>query len=704
MNIIDGIISGFVIDVRKIIENEFPDTETEAIALQLFLYKHKLFLENFSANMNLSVIAGEYHLKNAKEQLFSNKFKYSNAGNYKSLYNSKYSSKYKKEIEIIDNYVQFSTSLYEKLIINSNIHLSNHQEKALYLNASREIIVHDYVVELNDAIAIITNTGDSEKFDKCLFTFNVKMAEIDDKLFCNQEVLSDLIRAKNVLSKDLEYSTIAKILLEKCKFLIFKISKRLSEIYPEGIIDDAHHDVSSPKNILCDDKIINIKHYKYFYSFFKDLELYYQNNNYPLTNNHSDLIKRLENKKIETLMEIHLLSKFIICQVKNNRSNTEYNYLKYFHLLLSELYRLKEKDSNKNEKFNNNVYIEAEILINCNEFKCDAIHFVKDVKQLILKKDEIHIDILHLKIKELEQKAEKIITFQEEYNFNIYFVYKILAEIYRDFFEIIKNINFKEYLQLKEISNNYYSTFNKLKNSLSWSMKNCIQPYYLPYCECVKHIKTESSEIEIDVFLDSAYILPINYKKKRNELIIFKTSLQDSSQYISEKIANNAIKDLKNQINQAVKETKDVINSTEKNQAATFIQLLGIFAAIITFVLGSISIYPKLSDINAIVFFMISFALSLILFVIGIQYIINNIRDCECNPNNKNIKSKKYSFNLITFCFLLLTILIYFLVKSKDSKIDTENDSKKIQIENNVSKSLLINEEAGHEKKSIEKK
>ncbi|GEM_PF-4511735 len=671
--------------------NEKIDHDSQNLSESDLLYRYYQLYSGFSESINFSIIAGEYHLSKISDILSSVR------NNIAKIDAKVLQLSIGKDDESIGKIKELGTNMryflecYNKLVSNTKIH-SDYRQKGLYINATLSEII-DFNRLINDLQDIVTDSSSNKKFDFYLFQLNVKMAEIDDRLICDKSILRDLVKAKKELTEKLVSLPIAEILLEKCRFFIYKIARRLKEKYVY-VIDDQYE---GGKNILEDKEIIDENAYKYFGQFHGYVNQQYNIDNFRFETSVSiALTKKLENKKLENLREIHYLSKFILLHSKEK--NCDYKF--YFNLLLAELNKFKNADESIGMNFNEYAYFQAEILLLNSELKCDVDIFFSKVDR-IFKDPNNSFSMLISELKKIQQKAKIIIEKQWRNSYNGFFVYKILVELFSDFFETLIKSDFKNgnLTDIDEIRNSFSDALLEYKNSLEWIKSKCLQPYYLPYNDCMVKVK------EKNIFLDSTYILPINFEKKQEKISKFEDILQKSFLFITRMQHEYNLDEMKKTIRTIEDEHKTNIENTktglkdelEKTKGlvtkmnATFIELIGIFAAIITFVLGSISIYPKLNDLKAVVLFMIAFALSLMLFVMGLQYVVSNFKNKDEDKLNtdkpKRMRINEFINNYLPHLFLsiLVAIIIYFFVTIKDTKIDTGKENE-IRIEDNLIK------------------
>ena len=177
----------------------------------------------------------------------------------------------------------------------------------------------------------------------------------------------------------------------------------------------------------------------------------------------------------------------------------------------------------------------------------------------------------HIKFEDFKVEVDKIDNLQLQtkiYNFHPY--EKAIEYLLNEIDINIKDgVDKKKILEKQQLLEKYY---NKLKNAISWCQGQDYYPFQLPYWECLHKI----NDANIIVFIPSSFTRPLNYNAL-DEL---------HSKYVTKIAAINEqirIWDDKKEI----LELKQQLDSHQK----TYIQILGLFTAILTFLFGTINIF-----------------------------------------------------------------------------------------------------------------
>lgn len=177
----------------------------------------------------------------------------------------------------------------------------------------------------------------------------------------------------------------------------------------------------------------------------------------------------------------------------------------------------------------------------------------------------------HIKFEDFKVEIDKIDDLQLQtkiYNFHPY--EKAIEYLLNEIDMNIKDgVDKKKILEKQQLLEKYY---NKLKNAISWCQGQDYYPFQLPYKECLHKI----NDANIILFVPSSFTRPLNY----NALDELHSKYATKIAAINEQIR---IWDDKKEI----LELKQQLDSHQK----TYIQILGLFTAILTFLFGTINIF-----------------------------------------------------------------------------------------------------------------
>lgn len=176
------------------------------------------------------------------------------------------------------------------------------------------------------------------------------------------------------------------------------------------------------------------------------------------------------------------------------------------------------------------------------------------------------------------------------------------------------------------------------------------------------------------MLVDSAYILPSNYlhlkdaalEKQRN-LNELESSILNSffelDNKVNDKRINKIIDDNEKKLSGLEAKINEGTEKKIKENQVSYIQIIGLYASIITFVLGSISIIPKFEyAYTNILIFMLMFASCLCLFV----FLLKTLFDSS-NKNRYELSSQDY-FAFLLFLVVFLGSICIISVNRKNDK------------------------------------
>lgn len=214
---------------------------------------------------------------------------------------------------------------------------------------------------------------------------------------------------------------------------------------------------------------------------------------------------------------------------------------------------------------------------------------------------------------------------------------------------IVNNNLQKENLSINEIeesesfiNNKLEPEYQKYKANMEWSLQHSNFIYRVAYDECIID----------DIFIYSSFVLPAPNKEARDKYEILSSNYQT----------------LKTQI-EPLKKVSSLLLEVSKNRIQV-IELMGIFLAVIAFVMSSVSGFNFVTDIWSAFLFMIIFGTCLISFLLVLILITRH---------NENI-FKRHRWMILGFYIVMLG-LMYGL----STKIDNNNISNKEKQENNIS-------------------
>lgn len=209
-----------------------------------------------------------------------------------------------------------------------------------------------------------------------------------------------------------------------------------------------------------------------------------------------------------------------------------------------------------------------------------------------------------------KELIEEIVTLQKETcisNFHPhkkaveYLIKSIKSDLQASNF--LEEIECEKFLMLEE-------SLKNLEKSINWCKEQRYYPFQLMYNECI----SANAQLGIVIFTPSSYSKPIRYNELEEELQQLKSEVH---------LLKNKI-ELKNELQEIVVIKEDI----EKNKRSS-IEILGLFTAIITFLVGCISIFQGQKEgitLTEQIQYSISLGIILLMFVCMI-YIITLPRE-----------------------------------------------------------------------------
>ena len=326
---------------------------------------------------------------------------------------------------------------------------------------------------------------------------------------------------------------------------------------------------------------------------------------------------------------------------------------------------------------------------NFKNFTCQNIHlyikYYKDIDKNIVKLDEI---INWLKNwKEQSVDLYEKITRNAIYNYacnnrfslfaeeckdknELYKVYKSISNNDKNYFlqyKLIKRVTQLINDELKENSSsitlaqieeiepllkNIEEEYKEYKKNIQWIVEHIYFIYRVSFDECIID----------EIFIYSSFLLPLDIRKSKNDY---------------ERVSDD-FRVLKSQI-EPLKRIVQFDEKIEKHDTKT-IELMGLFSAIIAFIMASIPTFKYMENIFDVGIFLIVFATALISFLLVLLFIT------RYNKKVKNFTTSFYAF------YVIIILLIVAILNSKDDnhKITTLQQTEKTVIEEKITSNKTV--------------
>ena len=327
---------------------------------------------------------------------------------------------------------------------------------------------------------------------------------------------------------------------------------------------------------------------------------------------------------------------------------------------------------------------------NFEEFTCRNIHlyikYYKDIDKNIVKLDEI--------INWLENWKEQSVDLYEKitrnaiYNYacnnrfslfaeeckdknELYKVYKSISNNDKNYFlqyKLIKRVTQLINDELKENSTsitltqieeiepllkNIEEEYKEYKKNIQWILEHIYFIYRVSFDECIID----------EIFIYSSFLLPLDIRKSKNDY---------------ERVSDD-FRVLKSQI-EPLKRIVQFDEKVEKHDTKT-IELMGLFTAIIAFVMGSIPTFQYLKNIYDVGIFFIVFATSLISFLLVLLLITRKTRI-----------NRRFWYQLILIVIFYIAMIVFttYLSNKKDTTQTIQLQTEKTVIEEKITSNKTV--------------
>ena len=324
------------------------------------------------------------------------------------------------------------------------------------------------------------------------------------------------------------------------------------------------------------------------------------------------------------------------------------------------------------------------------KFTCQDIHlyikYYKDIEKDVAKLDKIINWLKNWKKKSVDS-YEKIIR-NAIYNYacnnrfslfaeeckdkrELYKVYKNISNNDKNFFlqyKLIKRVTQLINDELKENSTsitlaqieeiepllkNIEEEYKEYKKNIQWIVEHIYFIYRVSFEECI-----------IDkIFIYSSFLLPLDIRKSKNDY----------------EIVSDDFRVLKSQI-EPLKRIVQFDEKIEKRDTKT-IELMGLFSAIIAFVMGSIPTFQYMKNIYDVGIFFVAFASSLISFLLVLLLITRKTRI-----------NRRFWYQLILIVIFYIAMIVFttYLSNKKDTTQTIQLQTEKTIIEEKITSNKAI--------------
>lgn len=558
--------------------------------------------ENVFLYLNLSVLSGEYlidknsffkEINKSTQSEIDTLLSSSEESTKDSISENVADSKTKKNetkifIKAIENYKKLAKITNDNLDFQLQTEIQKDDFYTQKINVESEIDKLFFDIIDNEF-----SEDDNIKLFYLIFLLNLRLSELDEYLDSSKGCIDELEKVYDYLDRLQQYidkwnKQVLNILLDKTDFLILKVKSRKN------------------KNIILEHKSV-FEQNKYF-SFFETLASHYdisedKNGNNEFIDSKFTAKSNYKEIDIEVVENIHHFNKFIKKTTLLNCAGKVENLKGLSKRIDTEI--INKSESIKN--FNKFSYISAQNLIKntelylmlneeetldykniCGEdfYKKDVFSAINPFKSKILNNlDRNYNDYrgYELVIDFLDKLVDK---FENPEDFFPFFTDDTIDEITINHYK--RNIK-NNFQSLKEF---YKDILEKFEENKDKHLMFDLKPIYLNFDECVKEVEvviptTENDEtLKFPLFIDSSYILPINYEKINNKILETKQTYNFKLNQYKEKT------EILFNFNLTKRAKEDFEKKVRENEFKV-VQIVAMFVSIATFVLINVKIFDN---------------------------------------------------------------------------------------------------------------
>ena len=558
-----------------------------------------------------------------------------------------------EQIQKIKESLDFLADIEIKLSENSNIEKTAEEGFNKFKEQIQEIqnILNYYFLFSEDIQIILQNPEKDEIFtpskgkyqsDKDsdilkLFSLNLSLCFSDFLFTEKQSYYQEIVSIKDNLITLLSNSSIP-ILTEKMNkkatFLLFKWCKR-AEL--------------SGFSMLKENKIKEYKdNINNFGDKWKDWVTYIENHHYKEDEKHLFVEKIKESYiKIEDK------------ELKNFTCQDIYSYIKYHKEIDKKIDKLDEIIS----------------ILDKRRF-CTTDNYDKNIRTIIYNYARNNRFSLFTETcdnrEDLQKEYNKI---DNKDNRNYFLQYKFIDKSIKllnaELSEKNENITIDQIEEIEKYLKEIEPEYETYKTNIEWILEHIYFIYRVSFDECIID----------DIFIYSSFLLPLDNRKSKDgfEKVSDKFRELKSQLPLFRKMA-----EFNGDVSKVKEELFQFDEKIEKHDTKT-IELMGLFSAIIAFVMGSIPTFQYLKNIFDVGIFFVVFATSLISFLLVLLFITGRIK---VNKEQKWWKSPILYFYF--GMFLIAIVLSYFNPKDNDRKTTTLKQTEKTIIEEKITSNKTV--------------
>lgn len=589
------------------------------------IYEYNREAENIISSLFDSVLSGEYIY-------LSSEINYN--GNYEQLKKARTFLTYTEEIENTPNKQHPFLSL-----INSF--------KDRFVEISK--IIKYYVLFLEDIKTIISNlekdeifilskskyqsVNDSETLK--LFTLNLFLCFSDILFTEKQDCYQEITSIKELLSEErfsnLNLNPQIEKMKKKATFLLFKWCKRAKlsgiSLFKEDKIKEYKDDINNFG-----------KNWKNWVTHIEN-HYYKEEEKSLFVNKIQNLYAKIKDENFEnfTCQDIHLYIKFYKDVDKNIDNLDKINIF------------LKKRIEDSTDDYEKNI-------------RTIIYNYARNNRFSLFTETCDNRDNLQKEYNKIDNKDNK------NYFLQYKFINKSIELLNAELNEKNENITIDQIEKIEKYLKEIESEYETYKTNIEWILEHIYFIYRVSLEECIID----------DIFIYSSFLLPLDNRKSKKDY----EKIVDSFRELKSQLPLfRRIAIFNTKISEKVKEEVTQFDEKIEKRDAKTIELMGLFTAIIAFVMGSIPTFQYLKDIYDVGIFFIVFATSLISFLLVLLLIIRKTRI-----------NKFFGLQLVLIVVFFIAMIKFtiYLSDKKDNAITFKQQSENTIIEEKITSNKTI--------------
>ena len=269
---------------------------------------------------------------------------------------------------------------------------------------------------------------------------------------------------------------------------------------------------------------------------------------------------------------------------------------------------------------------------------------------------------------ELKEEYDKI---DNKDNRNYFLQYKFIDKsielLNAELNEKNENITIEQVEEIEKYLEDIEPEYKTYKTNIEWILEHIYFIYRVSFKECIID----------DIFIYSSFLLPLDNRKSKDR---FEKITDDFRELKSQLPLFRKMAEFKGDVSKVKEDLFQFDEKIEKHDTKT-IELMGLFSAIIAFVMGSIPTFQYLKNIFDVGIFFIVFATSLISFLLVLLLITRKTRI-----------NKRFWYQLIRIVVFYIAMIVFttYLSNKKDTTQTIQLQTEKTIIEEKITSNKIV--------------